>query len=86
MARVPERAGDGTAPAVNAIDRIGAGPWYDRMGRLFSASKANLNGFRPSDADAAIKNDFPNENGILEPQRRGARAVRATTARTTTTR
>jgi len=54
----------GTAPAANAIDRIGAGPWYDRMGRLFSASKANLIGFRPSDADPAIKNDFPNENGI----------------------
>ena len=48
---------------VHAIDRIGNGPWYDRMGRLFSASKANLIGFRPSDADAAIKNDFPNENG-----------------------
>ena len=54
----------GTSPAVNAIDRIGAGPWYDRMGRLFSASKANLIGFRPSDANAAIKNDFPNENGV----------------------
>ncbi len=48
---------------VHAIDRIGNGPWYDRMGRLFSASKANLIGFRPSDADPAIKNDFPNENG-----------------------
>ena len=34
------------------------------MGRLFSASKANLIGFRPSDADPAIKNDFPNENGV----------------------
>ena len=55
----------GTAPAVNAIDRIGEGPWYDRMGRQFSANKANLIGFRPSDADAAIKNDFPNENGVL---------------------
>jgi hypothetical protein len=54
----------GSSPIVHAIDRIGEGPWYDRMGRLFSASKANLNGFRPSDADAAIKNDFPNENGI----------------------
>ncbi len=75
----------GTAPAVNAIDRIGAGPWYDRMGRLFSASKANLNGFRPSDADAAIKNDFPNENGILNHSD-GAPGAPATTARTTTTR
>jgi hypothetical protein len=48
---------------VHAIDRIGEGPWYDRLGRLFSASKANLIGFRPSDADASIKNDFPNETG-----------------------
>lgn len=53
-----------STPTVNAIDRIGNGPWYDRLGRLFSASKANLSGFRPSDADAAIKNDFPNENGV----------------------
>jgi hypothetical protein len=54
----------GASPAVNAIDRIGNGPWYDRMGRLFSASKANLIGFRPSDIAAAIRNDFPNENGL----------------------
>jgi hypothetical protein len=53
-----------STPTVNAIDRIGSGPWYDRLGRLFSASKANLMGFRPSDADAAIKNEFPNENGV----------------------
>ena len=50
---------------IHAIDRIGQGPWYDRMGRLFSANKANLIGFRPADADPAIKNDFPNENGIV---------------------
>lgn len=54
----------GSMPVVNAIERIGNGPWYDRMGRLFSANKANLIGFRPSDADPAIKNDFPNEYGI----------------------
>ena len=54
----------GSAPAVNAIDRIGAGPWYDRTGRLFSANLTNLMATRPTDADAAIKNDFPNENGI----------------------
>lgn len=57
-------AGGTGVTTVNAIDRIGNGPWYDRIGRLFSASKANLSGFRPSDADVAIKNDFPNENGI----------------------
>ncbi len=49
---------------VNAIDRIGEGPWYDRMERLFSATKTNLAAFRPTDADPAIANDFPNENGI----------------------
>ncbi|HWA77308.1 MAG TPA: hypothetical protein VG937_33465 [Polyangiaceae bacterium] len=56
-------AGGEGVTTVNAIDRIGNGPWYDRLGRLFSASKANLIGFRPSDADPLIKNDFPNENG-----------------------
>jgi hypothetical protein len=50
--------------AVNAIDRIGEGPWYGRGGKLFSMNKANLLGFRPSDADATIKNDFPNEDGV----------------------
>ena len=28
--------------AVNAIDRIGNGPWYDRQGRLIAMSKADL--------------------------------------------
>ena len=54
----------GTSPVVNAIERIGSGPWYDRMGRLLSANLTNLMATRPTDADAAIKNDFPNENGI----------------------
>jgi hypothetical protein len=53
----------GATPAVNAIERIGAGPWYDRMGRLFSANLTNLMATRPTDADPAIKNDFPNESG-----------------------
>ncbi|MES1157848.1 MAG: hypothetical protein ABUL67_01990 [Haliangium ochraceum] len=48
---------------VHAIDRIGAGPWYDRLGRLVSANKTNLVAFRPTDADPQIKNDFPNETG-----------------------
>jgi hypothetical protein len=56
-------AGGKGQTTVHAIDRIGNGPWYDRRGRLFSASKANLMGFRPKDSDAAIRNDFPNENG-----------------------
>lgn len=53
-----------STPTVNAIDRIGTGPWYDRNGRLWSANLTNLVGDRPTDADPAIKNDIPNENGV----------------------
>jgi hypothetical protein len=48
----------------DAIDRIGNGPWYDRLGRLFASSKANLLYDRPADANTTIKNDFPNEDGV----------------------
>src|SRR5690348_6461058 len=36
---------------VNAIDRIGEGPWYDRVGRLLANNKAELMNDRPSNAD-----------------------------------
>jgi hypothetical protein len=50
--------------AVNARDRIGQGPWYDRKGRLVGNSLADLiNGTRPSMADVQIRNDLPNETG-----------------------
>ena len=55
-------SGPGGAP-VNAIDRIGEGPWYDRLGRLFAMDKQGLIGFRPA-ADPAIADDFPNEDGV----------------------
>ncbi|MFO0598137.1 MAG: hypothetical protein U0228_22735 [Myxococcaceae bacterium] len=55
---------DGNGNVVNAIDRIGEGPWYDRLGRVFALKKADLLFDRPSSADAAIKNDFPNEYGV----------------------
>jgi hypothetical protein len=55
--------GPGGMP-VNAIDRIGAGPWYDRLGRVVAMTKAELQNTRPSNADAAIKEDLPNEDGI----------------------
>lgn len=55
---------NGKAGQVNAIDRIGNGPWYDRRARVFSLAKADLLFDRPSSADPAIKNDFPNEDGI----------------------
>jgi hypothetical protein len=50
--------------AVNAIDRIGEGPWYDRLGRLIAMDKAALLQERPAQADPAIKNDLPNEDGV----------------------
>ncbi len=49
---------------VNAIDRIGEGPWYDRLGRLLSNNKAELLNTRPEGAEEAIKNDLPNEFGV----------------------
>jgi hypothetical protein len=49
---------------VNAIDRVGEGPWYDRKGRLIAMTKADLLFDRPRGADPAIINDLPNENGL----------------------
>jgi hypothetical protein len=49
---------------VNAIDRVGNGPWYDRLGRLVAASKADLLNERPRGADTAIVDDLPNEEGV----------------------
>ncbi len=61
-------ADDGTGKQVNAIDRIGTGPWYDRLGRLFGNTVTDINATRPANADAAIKNDFPNEDGVPNHQ------------------
>lgn len=58
-----EHGGPGDGP-VHAKDRIGTGPWYDRVGRLVSMNLTNLLQDRPSDADPAIKTDFPNEEGV----------------------
>jgi hypothetical protein len=49
---------------VNAIDRIGEGPWYDRTGRLLAQNKTDLATERPTGADTAIVNDLPNEDGV----------------------
>ena len=54
--------GDGRP--VNAIDRVGNGPWYDRLGRLFANTRAELPNVRPPNAHPAIINDFPNEDGV----------------------
>jgi hypothetical protein len=57
-------ADGGSGAQVNAISRIGSGPWYDRIGRLFGNSITSITATRP-DAAAAILNDFPNEDGVL---------------------
>lgn len=49
---------------VNAIDRIGTGPWYDRLGRLVALNPTDLANPRPVGADPTIINDLPNEYGI----------------------
>ena len=49
---------------VNAVDRIGAGPWYDRTGRLVANNVSELLQNRPSTANSAIKEDLPNEEGV----------------------
>jgi hypothetical protein len=55
---------DAYGKQVNAIDRVGPGPWYDRNGRLVAPTKADLIAVRPQNGDATIQNDLPNENGI----------------------
>ncbi len=46
----------------HAIDRVGAGPWYDRNGRLIAMNKAGLLSQRPM-GDAATVKDLPDETG-----------------------
>jgi hypothetical protein len=53
---------------VDAIDRIGEGPWYDRLGRTFALTKADVLFDRPMGIDPAIKDDFPNEDGVPNHQ------------------
>jgi hypothetical protein len=48
---------------VDAATRIGNGPWYDRTGRVVAMTLEDLLQDRPNGADAAIKNDLPNEAG-----------------------
>jgi len=55
-------------PAVNAIDRVGPGPWYDRLGRLVALTKAGLAMTRPQGGDATITDDLPNETGMPNHQ------------------
>jgi hypothetical protein len=56
--------GSSENPVINAIERIGEGPWYDRRGRIVAATKADLLQVRPRGADPTIINDLPNEYGV----------------------
>ncbi len=58
-------ADGGAGQPVHAIERIGAGPWYDRLGRMLAPDVASLMHLRPQGGDPTIKNDFPNEDGVL---------------------
>jgi hypothetical protein len=49
---------------MDAINRVGPGPWYDRVGRMVAPAKADLLGVRPKNGDPTIQVDLPNENGI----------------------
>ncbi len=53
---------------VNAIDRIGEGPWYDRLGRVLAPTLADLAHERPTNGSSVIVNDFPNEDGVPNHQ------------------
>jgi len=57
-------ASDADGKPLNAVDRIGDGPWYDRVGRLLAPKKSDLLATRPMNGDPTIQNDLPNEDGI----------------------
>ena len=59
---------DENGQPVNAIDRIGEGPWYDRLGRLVAPSRADLLSARPQNGHPGIQNDLPNEDGVPNRQ------------------
>lgn len=49
---------------VNAITRVGAGPWYDRLNRKIAGNLTELAATRPGGITAAtILNNLPNEDG-----------------------
>jgi hypothetical protein len=57
---------------VNARDRVGQGPWYDRRGRLVAMNLGALLTTRPTGCDTAICNDLPNEDGVPNHAPEGA--------------
>lgn len=62
------KAGGPNGGPVHARDRVGTGPWRDAMGRLVASNLTQLLMPRPGDAAPAIKDNLPNECGILHGQ------------------
>jgi hypothetical protein len=60
-------AGEDGEP-VFAIDRIGEGPWYDRLGRIVADTREDLRNTRPNGAHPDIVDDLPNEDGVPNHQ------------------
>ncbi len=56
-------AGEDGMP-VDAISRIGQGPWYDRLGRTVAMNLAGLAGQERPAGDPDVAADLPNEFGI----------------------
>jgi hypothetical protein len=53
-----------TTSKVNAIDRVGAGPWYDRLNRTIANNLTELAETRPGGITvSSILNNLPNEDG-----------------------
>jgi hypothetical protein len=55
---------DANGKQVDAINRVGPGPWYDRLERVMAPTKADLIDVRPKNGDPAIQLDLPNEDGV----------------------
>jgi hypothetical protein len=53
----------GAGSPIHAIDRVGAGPWYDRNGRLIAMDVTGLLNTRPA-GDPQTVNDLPDEFGV----------------------
>lgn len=53
----------GNGAKKDAIDRIGAGPWYDRLGRLVATNASGLTSADRPAGEAVISADLPNEIG-----------------------
>jgi hypothetical protein len=54
----------------DAIDRVGDGPWHDRVGRVIATGVAGLQQERP-DGDPVAVSDLPNEDGVPNSSPRG---------------